>query len=98
MTLGLTSDLGVNIVQDLHEMMGRDTHRICGLIDCLHAGLARDGESAARIEMLRLLLTPVGPDGKALPQCAAAPSAQGPFLTEAGSTPSVSRTKRHSAA
>jgi hypothetical protein len=84
-TLGVNRDLGATIVQDMHDTVGADAHRISGLIDRLHADLARDGESADRIHMLELLLTPVGRDGKALQQPTSEPATQGPFL--APSTP-----------
>jgi hypothetical protein len=80
-TLGIERDLGATIVQDLHEALNKDAHRISGLIERFHGQLVREGESTGRIKMLELLLTPVGPDGKALPAAALSSESQGPFLS-----------------
>ncbi|RSK23949.1 hypothetical protein [Hymenobacter metallilatus] len=89
-TMGISTDVGATVAQDLYESLGNDAHRTARLIAESHATLAKDGESAERLHLLGLLLTPVGSTGHALPDSGTA----GPFLTD---TP-ASKAKRRPAA
>lgn len=89
-TLTVTSESGPAIVQDLHEQVARDAHRISGLLSRLHEDLDREGESAERIRLLNLLLTPVSSTGHALPDTSTLVS----FLTD---TPALGAKRRPAA-
>jgi hypothetical protein len=79
-TLAVPKETGASIAMDLYEHLGKEAAGMSNAINCLHEDLAKDGESAGRISMLNLLLTPVGPDGMALPVESAPSTPQGPFL------------------
>lgn len=57
--------IGATMGLNLYEYLGNEASTVARTIERLHEELAREGESAERLTLLTLLLTPVGPDGHA---------------------------------